>query len=654
MTMTGSSTRPSRNGPQIDGTRPTARVGGSIGALLLLCAMSILGLGLYHEHEVRRAELASAVHEARNLAKSLVQHIEDTVDLANSALLGIAYRLETDGSSPQTLERLQGFLHLRKRSLPWVRGLFVYGPDGAWLATTEPVRLADYNNADRSYFQYHQSNADPSAHVGKPVRSRSSGVWIITISRRITMPDGSFGGVVAATVDVEYFSQNFGRFDIGAGGSITLLSADTTLLARFPSSEDRLGSPTRATPITQAMASAPHGSVQYTSTIDGVGRVAAFQKGDRYPLYVLVARSTDNVLEQWRSDAVQRLTIVASLTVVVLALCGLVVRQIRARQKTMDALAASEAEFRLLAESSSDMVTRVDAEGRMTYISPAARRVVGWEPSELLGGSIYNGVNEGDVEAVRQVVDSVMSGRTSECLVRYRNRHREQGEVWFETAVSASRDQRTGKIDGMVGITRNISQQKLLEDQLTRQASTDGLTGLGNRRLFDDRIRREFALAKQALKPLSHLLIDVDHFKAFNDNHGHQAGDDCLRAVAAAIQDQVTRPADLAVRYGGEEFAVILPETDREGALAVAIRIHQAIAGLEIPHKASPVGPLVSVSIGGATLADAEAYRVPSDMIGTADVQLYAAKAAGRNRTLFAEPKDRLDGIAVLQFAESP
>ncbi len=144
--------------------------------------MSILGLGLYHEHEVRRAELASAVHEARNLAKSLVQHIEDTVDLANSALLGIAYRLETDGSSPQTLERLQGFLHLRKRSLPWVRGLFVYGPDGAWLATTEPVRLADYNNADRSYFQYHQSNADPSAHVGKPVRSRSSGVWIITIS----------------------------------------------------------------------------------------------------------------------------------------------------------------------------------------------------------------------------------------------------------------------------------------------------------------------------------------------------------------------------------------------------------------------------------------------------------------------------------------
>ena len=218
---------------------------------------------------------------------------------------------------------------------------------------------------------------------------------------------------------------------------------------------------------------------------------------------------------------------------------------------TMAGSSTRPSEFRLLAESSSDMVTRVDAEGRMTYISPAARRVVGWEPSELLGGSIYNGVNEGDVEAVRQVVDSVMSGRTSECLVRYRNRHREQGEVWFETAVSASRNQRTGKIDGMVGITRNISQQKLLEDQLTRQASTDGLTGLGNRRLFDDRIRREFALAKQALKPLSLLLIDVDHFKAFNDNHGHQAGDDCLRAVAAAIQDQVTLPADLAVRYGG-------------------------------------------------------------------------------------------------------
>lgn len=217
--------------PATDGLGPNNAISGgkggrlrsSIGALLVLCAASILGLGLHNEYQTREVELSSATRDAQNLARSLVQHVEDTVDLANSALLGIAHRLETDGVSAHTLERLQGFLHLRKQHLPFVRGLFVYGPDGAWLATTEAVWLSDYNNADRDYFQFHRSDPDRKALVSNPVRSRSSGIWIVPISRRINRPDGSFGGVVIATVDVAYFSQNFGRFDIGSGGSITLL-----------------------------------------------------------------------------------------------------------------------------------------------------------------------------------------------------------------------------------------------------------------------------------------------------------------------------------------------------------------------------------------------------------------------------------------------
>ena len=175
------------------------------------------------------------------------------------------------------------------------------------------------------------------------------------------------------------------------------------------------------------------------------------------------------------------------------------------------------------------------------------------------------------------------------------------------------------------------SQQKLADAnvQLQKLAALDGLTGIGNRRAFDDTVQREWQRAQRSKKPLSLLLCDVDCFKLYNDEFGHQAGDLCLKKVAAVLTEQLKRPADMAARYGGEEFAVVLPETDLEGALKLAEACRAHLANLALEHPVTDAG-VVTMSIGVASFVPAPEYT-PADLIASADKALYAAKAAGRN-----------------------
>lgn len=174
---------------------------------------------------------------------------------------------------------------------------------------------------------------------------------------------------------------------------------------------------------------------------------------------------------------------------------------------------------------------------------------------------------------------------------------------------------------------------KSLTDELRRMATTDGLTGLINRRHFDELLRREWQRALRAEAPLAMLMVDVDHFKRYNDHYGHPAGDACLQAVAQALQTVVLRGGDVVGRLGGEEFAVLLPETDEVGAQEVARHAVQAVRALELPHAASATANHVTVSVG---VASAVPLSCPFTDVGAlmqaADQALYAAKAQGRDR----------------------
>ncbi|HIQ45312.1 MAG TPA: diguanylate cyclase [Pseudomonas oleovorans] len=183
----------------------------------------------------------------------------------------------------------------------------------------------------------------------------------------------------------------------------------------------------------------------------------------------------------------------------------------------------------------------------------------------------------------------------------------------------------------LIAVSRDNSERLQLEDRLQRLSQQDGLTGLYNRRYFDQRLQAELRRLRRAGAPLTLLLLDIDHFKAYNDALGHLAGDDALRKVSAVLQDSLQREGDAACRYGGEEFAIILAGTGLDGGEHVAARIHAGIAALELPHPASPLERL-SLSIGLAVL-DPVRDEQPGELIARCDQALYSAKHEGRNRT---------------------
>lgn len=179
-------------------------------------------------------------------------------------------------------------------------------------------------------------------------------------------------------------------------------------------------------------------------------------------------------------------------------------------------------------------------------------------------------------------------------------------------------------------------------DLLETMAFLDGMTGIANRRQFDRQLEKEWQLMMRRSAPLSLLLIDIDHFKRYNDHYGHGAGDDCLRLVARTIASVPKRPGDLAARYGGEEFAIILPDTDEKGASTVAEAVRLAVESLKLPHVSSPLIDHITISLGVTTDIPRRQGNLQY-LVNAADHALYHAKSAGRNRTSVESPLSTKD-----------
>ena len=204
-----------------------------------------------------------------------------------------------------------------------------------------------------------------------------------------------------------------------------------------------------------------------------------------------------------------------------------------------------------------------------------------------------------------------------------------------------------GTVIGMVARFKDITERKYAEntlkelnERLESLSVSDGLTGVANRRCFDQTIQREWTRLQRTKDPLSLIMCDVDLFKLFNDTYGHQDGDDCLKYVAKALKETAKRSADCVARYGGEEFAVIMPVTDEKSAVYVAEKIRQAVEKMAIAHSNSSVAPYITLSLGVATVVP-DYHGTPELLIKCADQALYLAKSSGRNRVIvWKRPKE--------------
>ena len=320
-------------------------------------------------------------------------------------------------------------------------------------------------------------------------------------------------------------------------------------------------------------------------------------------------------------------------------ICGFIVlvTDITALRRADQRAAESESQYRLLADQSSDMVFQLDRNQVRRYVSPASREILGYEPHELVGVKPVSQVHPDDAERVAGVFRSLIDGTVERTSVTNRIQHRDGHWVWVEVEFRSLRDPQTGEPSGIIGAMRNISKRKSLEIELAAAnqrletlARQDALTGLANRRSFDEMLPQCYGRARQGRENFTIVMIDVDRFKLFNDRYGHPAGDECLRRVGGAIAASIRQTCDIAARYGGEEFALLLPETDEESGALVADRIRQNVERLALEHGDSSCG-IVSISAGVSSIAADTPHDGPDMLLRSADLALYAAKSAGRN-----------------------
>lgn len=271
------------------------------------------------------------------------------------------------------------------------------------------------------------------------------------------------------------------------------------------------------------------------------------------------------------------------------------------------------------------------------YIGPQIEEPLGWEPSGWKTVEDWAMRMHPDERAWAVDFSVAQSRARGDHEADYRALTRDGRYVWIRDVVHVVRDGQ-GEVEALVGFLFDISGrkktgQKLLELQreLEGLSFKDGLTGVGNRRQFENALEREWQQARESRHPLPVAMIDIDHFKRYNDRYGHVAGENCLRRVGRLLDTATGRPRDFLGRFGGEEFVLVLPDTDADSALRVAESCGDAIAAEAIAHSASPVAGVPTVSMGvGPRIPDDN--EPPLSFIAEVDRSLYLAKQRGRNR----------------------
>ncbi|TBW38054.1 diguanylate cyclase [Siculibacillus lacustris] len=621
------------------GTKSTRLQRQSVGFLVLVCGL-IGSLEIWREYGSFSSTYSNARSDLEGLARVLIEQAEGSLESADSALHVIG-GLVGDGSFDDRPADIDSMLSRQATQLPQLRGFFLYDERGRLVASSDRPNEDEVDNSGRSYFQHHRSSIGLPTSIDGLTHAKAGNLDVVQISYRISDRAGRFRGVVVSGIEADRFSSVYANLAPHNGSAITLATTEGVLLSRYPRPASGIGVRFPIGRAKLAAAATGFGFLDIVSPLDGDRKLIAVRFGRLFPIGVFVSDSYAEVVDDWWREALPRIAIVLGLLSLVSVVGLALFRQARQQQVLALALTASNERYRLVTESSADLILQISADGRIAYASAAAAAILGVQPGDLIGHDATTElVHPADRVEVSEQFRRHVIGEVETTKLLHRFVHRDGHEGWIEATLESFRATDTGAFQGIVAVSRDVTERQAAERHLAELAATDGLTMLPNRRFFDATLAKEWLRAKRNANPISLLFLDVDHFKVFNDHYGHLEGDDCLRRVANVLKSRPARSTDLSARYGGEEFVVLLPETGSTRAQSIAESLRRSIFDLAIPQEGVHAKATLSVSIGVAT---ALPFTMDSgeavNLVAAADAALFRAKHAGRNRVALAEPE---------------
>jgi diguanylate cyclase (GGDEF)-like protein len=602
--------------------------------LLLIAACWI---GLYFVLSLERSKtLENATQQTATLARLFDDYTSRTLQGIDQTLLLFREAYESDPSHFE-LTRLSDQAHVIRDLTMQVA---LVGADGFMIASTAAKSASPLYLGDREHFHAHIDRTVDELYISKPVLGRVSGQWSIQLSRRLRDPDGSFGGIIVASLNPSFVDKFASTLDIGPHGTVTVRRQDGIILASHGFSGPSVGYYVMQPALKAALAQSQVGHYWGGGAVDGINRLVGYHVLKEFPLIVLIGLADTDIFADYERHRVVYVGVAAVLTLLILAAIGGSIRRQKRLDDVRDELDRSERrareksrELEVTLDHMSQGIIMSDANNNIPVINRRAIDLLGLPDSfrteKLRAGDIISylwtageyGVDGNLLDpAIR---DFLKPGRQHSINLPLYQRTRPNGTVLeFQNATLP---------DGAtVRTITDITERKRAEQEILRLAHHDPVTDAANRNLLRERIEQAIARMNKTGENFALLCVDLDHFKAVNDMMGHMIGDALLRKVAERLR-QCVRAGDTVARLGGDEF-VILQAAVSETA-DVANLANHILKSVVAPYEVNGSPVMVGTSIGIA-MAPRDGATM-DDLLGHADLALYRAKADGRNDFCF-------------------
>lgn len=607
----------------------------------------------------RDREMTQAIELSANYALLLSQDIARLIAKIDVVLQTVSEELSHQMATGEFDEAAVNTLLSRQdKHIPEALGLRVVDAAGVIRYAVNGVQVQQASIADRPQFIRLRDDPQAGLVISKPIMGRAAQKWLISLSRRINSSNGEFAGQVHAAVSLDQISTLFAGVSLGAKSSVALWDRDS-VIARYSPQDVHGASTGLRTPSRQLKqlleTDQETASYHARSGVDGIEKTFSLHRVGAYPLYIVVGLADEDYLREWRSDAEAVAWLVVLFVWVSVTGAAMLYRSWQRRESDHLALLRQEAEYtarlensrrdaeaarrrsELILDSAGEGICGVDCAGRVVFVNPAARKMYGWGDDEGIGLDLHAETHYQNAEgrpcsladcAVQKTLQDGERRTVKDDLF-----WRKDGKAFpVEYSVAAMADE--GAISGAVTVFRDITERKILEERITHMAMFDELTGLPNRSFLADALQRTVAVALRRHEVVGILYVDLDAFKAVNDQMGHAAGDAVLRQVAARLQACI-RAEDVVARLGGDEFLVMTQADSgnvRENCTHLAQRIIEAISQpIDLPEGRAVVG----ASIGIAQYPNGEASI--ERCIQQADAAMYRAKNRGKGRFAVAD-----------------